>query len=114
MTASSSPPPGPLVPLGERGPVRVPAPIKAHLDELRTAGRLYDPAAWRWRPATVCPYCATLQPATIHFDEDEATITCDGCGRPASPQPDWLSREEATDRGYLAQPFQPAGASPNE
>ena len=92
----------------------MPAPIKAHLDELRAAGRLYDPDAWRWRPATVCPYCATLQPATIHFDEDEATITCDGCGRPASPQPDWLSREEAADRSYLTPPFQPAAPSPDE
>ncbi len=79
MTTGSPLSAGPLVPLGERGPVRVPAPIKAHLDELRAAGRLYDPGAWRWRPATVCPYCATLQPATIRFDEDGATITCDGC-----------------------------------
>ena len=114
MAANASPPPGPLVPLGERGPMRVPAPIKAHLDELRAAGRLYDPDAWRWRPATVCPYCATLQPATIRFDEDGATITCDGCGRAASPQPDWLSREEAAARGYLAPPFQPGAASPDE
>lgn len=114
MTTGSPLSAGPLVPLGERGPVRVPAPIKAHLDELRAAGRLYDPDAWRWRPATVCPYCATLQPATIRFDEDGATITCDGCGRAASPQPDWLSREEAADRGYLAPPFQPAVESPDE
>ena len=105
---------GPLVLLDGRGPVRVPEAIKAHLDELRAAGRLYDPGAWRWRPATVCPYCATLQPATIRFDEDGATITCDGCGRAASPQPDWLSREEAADRGYLAPPLQPAGASTEE
>lgn len=114
MAAGSSPTPGPLVPLGEHGPVRVPVPIKAHLDDLRAAGRLYDPDAWRWRPATVCPYCATLQPATIRFGEDEATIVCDGCGRAASPQPDWLSREEAADRGYLTPPFQPAAASPGE
>jgi hypothetical protein len=92
----------------------VPAAIKAHLDELRAAGRLYDPEAWRWRPATVCPYCATLQPATIRFDEGEATIACDGCDRVASPQPDWLSREAAAAHGFLAPPFLPAAGLPDE